>query len=239
MVCSVLPYMSINVWEFLKPNRPLEMTVWSDESDEEGQTFQSKIDDVGNGRFFLRPPMTLFENLKLILTHGMLVGVTMNTDKGPIIFYPKMAVCQAEPAGFWFAAPPDTQAELVFRREFIRVDFERTLKIDVPGNQNNRWDSLTVKAEDLSGGGMKFFCSRLLPKNLRFYIYLQLTDDTPPLKMDARIVASSEVTPESEAPPNLKFTSACQFMDISEAHQTAVVGECFRLQLARNRKNNQ
>lgn len=229
--------MTINVWDYLKPNRQMEMTVWRDEADEEGMTFETRVDLTESGRFFIKPPAELLDSLHSVLTHGMLVGVTMATDKGPIIFYPKMTVAHKEPPGFWFSAPPGMQAELVFRREFIRVDFTKTFRIEVPIN-NTRTEMITVVGEDLSGGGVKFRCSRLLAKNLRFTVHLQLHEDTPVLKLDSRIVASEEAPVPANTPSTLKFSCACQFMAITEQNQTAIVGECFRLQLARNRKNN-
>ncbi len=212
----------------VQPNQPVEVTVWSANSEEEIMFRTTVLEAVGE-LFLLDLPSHVDPRVFELMQPGVIVGVVMYSAK-PCIFYPTVHVYQPRsPRGFWLKIMPDTQVETLQRRQFVRVNMCVPITILYPGISEEDWLEVQGQTIDVSGGGMRFGCPKMFEKDQEIKIRVQFGKSQLVLTLPARIVFSRE-NRNRQSDVDV-YETACQFFDLTEHQQTLIVGECFRREL--------
>jgi c-di-GMP-binding flagellar brake protein YcgR len=210
-------------------NQKVQVTVWDVQDDTVEYSFNSHITEVGGNMLALAPPTKQAALIYPLLQQGVVLGVMIETDPSPYIFYPLIA---SEPASensdFWLKIPENTQVEFVQWRRHVRIPM--VIPFELEYLLSGCPIPMSAHTEDLSGGGMRFTCARMFPLGQELNIKLPLTLVGQVLQLKAKVVFSAQKSPHKMASEDL-YIVACQFQDLKDVQEMALVRECFRREL--------
>jgi c-di-GMP-binding flagellar brake protein YcgR len=209
-------------------SQKVQVTVWDLEDDTIEYSFTSHITEVGGNLLALAPPSKQAELIFPLLRQGVVVGVMIEAEPSPCIFYPLVASKPAsQQSDFWLKIPEDPKVELIQRRRHVRIPM--VIPFELEYLLLGRPISLPAKTEDLSGGGMRFICTRsfLLGQQLNIKLPLPLVGQV--LQLKAKVVFSAQKFQKKEAEE--LHVVACQFQDLDDVQEMSLVRECFRREL--------
>jgi c-di-GMP-binding flagellar brake protein YcgR len=220
-------------------NKRLEVTVWSLDNDELEFTFHSTILAVDGHHFFISPPPQAQADINRHMEQGLVVGVVLDSYPNPLIFYPIVHMHDDSYPGYWLRIPQNCQIEVVQRRRHVRIPMNLPIEVEYKVREDH-WLSVNATTEDVSGGGLRFTCSRAFPKEQALLIHIVFVDDSPlpskqqeepspPLKLPAKVVFSVEN--RSPKRPAEVYSIACQFADLTEQQEMIIMRECFKREL--------
>lgn len=214
-------------------NQRLEVTVWDPANDRIEFNFHSYIMDLEGGYFMIAPPGSNLQKITPLLEPGLLVGIVLDSNPAPYIFYPTVHGKQDSPKpGYWLKLTETTQVEMVQRRRHVRIPMQVPIKVEIILGANHAV-AVDAMTEDVSGGGMRFTCPRQFLKDQSVEIQVQFNTEQPLMRLKAKVVFSAENRLRRRRDD--LYMAACQFYDIEPAHETILVRECFRRELGLKR----
>jgi c-di-GMP-binding flagellar brake protein YcgR len=210
-------------------NQKVQVTVWDLQDDTVEYSFNSHITEVSRNMLALAPPTTQAALIYPLLQQGVVLGVLIETDPNPYVFYPLIASKPAsQNSDFWLKIPENPQIEFIQRRQHVRIPM--VIPFELEYLLSGRPIPMSAQTEDLSGGGIRFTCARMFPLGQELYIKLPLTLVGQVLQLKAKVVFSAQKSPHKKTSEDL-YIVACQFQDLEDAQEMALVRECFRREL--------
>ncbi len=210
-------------------NQRMEVTVWDNGHENVEYTFHSYIVDLESPFFLAAPPSRQISQISALLKPGVILGVVLDCNPAPIIFYPTVHRYHAEtPSGYWLKISEDTQMEVVQRRRHVRIAMVVPARIQFQGDNADQEEVLAF-TEDLSGGGMRVTSPRLFQKGEDIQVEIQFAANQPKLQLKARIVFSMEN--QLRRRKDDLYVTSCQFYDLENQQETILVRECFRREI--------
>ncbi|WP_373531895.1 flagellar brake protein [Vampirovibrio sp.] len=218
-----------NEWQdALVTGQKVQVTIWDAEDDSIEYTFSSQIDQMGKTMLSLAAPSSGVASIYPLLQPGVVVGVMLEINPTPCIFYPVIASKPTAEGGiFWLKIPENPQIEFVQRRKHVRIPMVIPFVLEYM--QADKPISMSARTDDLSGGGMRFTGMRLFPPAQQLRIKLPLAGGPQVLQLKARVVYSVQNSRKKH--PEDLYIVACQFQDLEDAQEMALVRECFRHEL--------
>jgi hypothetical protein len=212
----------------LQAGQVLEITVWKDDADEEGATFQAVIEQkFTDGKMLLVPSNVHFEKHCGILKPPVVIGALYGETAVPCMFYPVLqSVERGSKKGFWIELPKDMEVETIQRRAFARIN----ARVPVVIESELEMPAYTV---DISGGGCQFASAKQFNAGSILHLHLQFQPNGEAIVLKGKVVISRENIRSRQLED--AFSTAIQFMDVSDAVQQRLMGECFRIELNQKR----
>ncbi|MGE0200228.1 MAG: PilZ domain-containing protein [Candidatus Melainabacteria bacterium] len=232
----------MGIRDTLSPNMRVDVTVWEEGSadDDEGYTFSGSVHQVLLNRVLINCPVSHVAQVQKRLSPGACVGVVAYARNNAIIFYPT-AEKWAENTGNTLLLHYDenTAVEKIQQRQYIRVEVAVPIRLEYQPDpkQPERWQPINGVTVDVGGGGIKFACAKLFTKDKPIIILMQLAEGEEVVRFPAKILYSRE-NPEHTGNHDF-FVAACQFDTIPDKDRTALVGWCFKQELALHRTKKQ
>lgn len=207
----------------LRINQKVQITVWDPQDNAIEHQFPSYIMDVETRRFLIAPPARDTEGILSLMQPGYLAGVVLELPNNPYILYPSVYRHQIRPEGIWFQLSSDTVIETVYRRRHVRIPMRLPLRIQ------HLDDSSTAITEDISGGGIRFSTDKAYPLGVTLSLQLRFSPQGPLLELEARVL---QVERSTKLAPDELYSVACEFHNLSNAHESIIMRECFRKELS-------
>ncbi len=211
-------------------NQKVQVTVWDPDNDSVEYSFQSFVLEAVGNLFRLALPATELSTILPLLQPGIVVGAVLEAHPTPYIFYPVIHAASAtDRRGFWLKIPENPQVEALQRRRHVRIPMD--IPVHLEYSVSDRWMSLCARTEDVSGGGLRFTSTRLFSEGQELLISLGFNPSDPPLRLKARVVFSMEsrLSKQSDG----MYSTACQFVGLTDAEEMVLVRECFKRELGR------
>jgi c-di-GMP-binding flagellar brake protein YcgR len=222
----------------------LKLTLWRDEDDEEGVTYDAAIRDIEGEAMLVDLPdsvLGLVQQLKI----GAAVGVVCDRENGQLLFYPSFfGIQQGKLTGLWLKLPDDF--ELIQRRKYVRISLTVPLLVKghhPPLEAGQEPEAFELKGHmmNLSGGGLRCILPSALPLGQRVEVSFKMNDKPPEFKMQALVVYVMPHVPKTQTnnppkaihKPSGEQVVALHFSDTPGGVQKIIIQECFRLELSR------
>ncbi len=222
--------MLVDLQKALQRNQKVQVTVWDPQNDSVEYTFSSYILEAGGSLLQVAFPESELTHIRPLLLTGVSVGVVLETYPNPFIFYPIVhSTPGSEDIGFWLKILENPQLEMVQRRRHVRI--QMVFPFELEYTISDRVLKMAARVQDLSGGGIRFTSMRLFPIGQELRISLPLMSGEPILALKARVVFSGHSRVKRQ--PDDLYVTACQFIELDDAKEMALVRECFRRELRR------
>lgn len=215
----------------LSVNQKVKITVWHPQDDNIEYTYTSVIQELAGHLLLVTPPTTedAAEILPLMAL-GVTVGAVIETYPNPFIFYPTI---QSAPSvaeeGFWLKIPEEPRVSVIQRRKHVRIPMVIPFSFEYLVAE--RWIPMTARTEDVSGGGMRFTSLRLFLMGQELSVHLPMGPSQSMLHLKAKVVYSAQNRIKKQ--PEDIYVTSCQFLDLDDVQEMALVRECFRRELGR------
>jgi hypothetical protein len=211
-------------------NQRVELTVWDPDNDSVEHSFQGFVMKACGSQFQLTlPPVAQAAAILPLLQPGLVTGAVVEAYPSPYIFYPIIHSSPQSPeSGFWLKIPENPQIELLQNRRHVRIPM--IIPFNLEYAVSGRSMAMQARTEDVSGGGMRFTSIRQFPQGQDLLISLSINPSAPTLRLKARVVFSVENRLKKQ--PDDLYSTACQFVDLTDAEEMLLVRECFKRELS-------
>lgn len=210
----------------------VQITVWHPQDEKIEHTFTTTILEVVGHLLKVSLPLDVVSLVPPLLEAGMVVGAVIETYPKPVVFYPAVQMRPGVPAPLdtiWLKVPDEGQINTIQRRKHVRVPMV------IPFNMEyliaERWIPLSARTVDVSGGGLRFCSVRLFLMGQELRVWLPFGDGGTTLTLRARVVYSTQNRIKKQ--PEDIYVTSCQFLDLDDTQEMALVRECFRRELRR------
>lgn len=216
--------------KILNVGQKVQITVWHPQDDNIEYAFAANICEMAGHLLKVALPGDVDEAVLPLLEQGVVVGVVVETYPNPYIFYPAIqSPLDSLNREFWLKIPEDVQVSTVQRRKHVRVPM--VIPIQLEYLIAERWIPIAARTEDVSGGGVRFTSLRLFLMGQELRIHLPFGPSESILHLKAKVVYSAQNRIKKQAEDI--YVTSCQFLDLDDAQEMALVRECFRRELRR------